>query len=304
MHNLRLIGFAECKGMGMRGFAIAGVGLALFVGFASAASAADLPERSWTKAPPLVAPAFNWSGFYAGVNVGGGWYDGGNVTTSSNVISIVGPDNVVRVPASDSNQAGVTAGGLLGYNYRIDRVVLGVETDFNSADLKSSRGGSTTAVFDVGGFGRFGGRGGGGRITTATGNYNFQSTSKVDWFGTVRGRIGFVPAERLLIYATGGLAYGEVKTNIANSSAFSTGLSRLWLGDNSDVRVGWTAGGGAEYAFTSNWTLRGEYLYVDLGTSGTTATFQGTDPVQSQIRYNASRESRFSVARAALSYKF
>ena len=99
-------------------------------------------------------------------------------------------------------------------------------------------------------------------------------------------------------------SYGEVKTNIANSSAFSTGLSRLWLGNNSDVRVGWTAGGGAEYAFTNNWTLRGEYLYVDLGSSGTTATFQGTDPLQSQIRYNASRENRFSVARAALSYKF
>ncbi|MCC8963093.1 porin family protein [Bradyrhizobium sp. Pear76] len=286
----------------MRGFAIAGAGLALFVGFASGAWAADLPERSWTKAPPLVAPAFNWSGFYAGVNVGGGWYDGGNVTTSSNVISIVGSDNVVRVPVSDSNQAGVTAGGLVGYNYQIDKVVLGVEADFNSADLKSSRSGSTTAVFDVGGFH---GRGGGGlRFTTVTGNYDFQSTSKIDWFGTVRGRIGFVPAERLLIYATGGLAYGEVKTNIANSSAFSTGLSRLWLGDSSDVRVGWTAGGGLEYAFTNNWTLRGEYLYVDLGTSGTTATFQGTDPLQSQIRYNTSRDNRFSVARAALSYRF
>ncbi|TWB94698.1 outer membrane immunogenic protein [Bradyrhizobium macuxiense] len=274
--------------MGMRGFAIVGAGLISFVGFASAASAADLSERSWTKAPPLVAPAFNWSGFYAGVNVGGGWYDGGNVTTSSNVASIVPPANIVRVPVSNSNQAGVTAGGLVGYNYQIDRVVLGVEADLNYVDLKSTRNGSTIAALPGG----------------VTGSFNLQNTSKVDWFGTVRGRIGFVPTERLLIYATGGLAYGEVKTNIANSSAFSTGLSRLWLGDNSDVRVGWTAGGGAEYAFTNNWTLRGEYLYVDLGTSGTTATFQGTDPLQSQIRYNASRENRFSVARAALSYKF
>ncbi|MHC2331434.1 outer membrane protein [Bradyrhizobium sp. USDA 4454] len=272
----------------MRGFAIVGAGLISFLGFASAASAADLLERSWSKAPPLVAPAFNWSGFYAGVNVGGGWYDGGGITTSSNVISILGPGNVVRVPASDSNQAGVTAGGSLGYNYQIDKVVLGVEADFNYVDLKSTRNGSATAAFAGG----------------VTRSFNLQNTSKVDWFGTGRGRIGFMPAERLLIYATGGLAYGEVKTNIANSSAFSNGLLRLWLGDNSDVRVGWTAGGGTEYAFTNNWTLRGEYLYVDLGASGTTATFQGIDPVQSQIRYNASRQSRFSVARAALSYKF
>jgi outer membrane immunogenic protein len=163
-----------------------------------------------------------------------------------------------------------------------------VEADFNYVDLQSSRGGSTTVAFFRG----------------VTGSYNFASTSKIDWFGTLRGRLGFVPTERLLIYATGGLAYGEVKTNISNSEVFSDGVSRLFLGANTDVRVGWTAGAGLEYAFTSNWTLRGEYLYVDLGTSGTTATFQGTDPLQSQIRYNASRESRFSVARAALSYKF
>ncbi|MBR1201172.1 porin family protein [Bradyrhizobium sp. AUGA SZCCT0051] len=236
------------------------------------------------------------------MNVGGGWYDGGNITTGSNVTSLVAPDNIVRIPVSNNNQSGATAGGLLGYNYQLDRIILGVEADFNSADLKSSRGGSTTAVFDVG---RFGGRGGGGgRFTTVTGNYNFQTASKIDWFGTVRGRIGFVPAERLLIYGTGGLAYGEVKTHIANSEVFSNGVSRLWLGDTSDVRVGWTVGGGLEYAFTNNWTLRGEYLYVDLGSSGATATFQGTDPLQSQIRYNASRENRFSVAHAALSYKF
>ncbi len=274
--------------MEVRRFAIVGTCLLLITQFANAASAADLPERSWTKAPPLVAPAFNWSGFYAGVNVGGGWYDGGDIATSSNVSSLVPPGNIVRVPVSNSNQAGVTAGGLLGYNYQLDRVVLGAEADFNYVDVKSSRGGSTTAAFPGG----------------VTGSFNIANTSKIDWFGTVRGRIGFVPTERLLIYATGGLAYGEAKTHIANSSAFSTGLSRLWLGDNSDVRVGWTAGGGLEYAFTNNWTLRGEYLYVDLGSSGTTATFQGTDPLQSQIRYNASRENRFSVARAALSYKF
>lgn len=289
-HNPELGGFAGCREweMGMRGFAIVGASLVSLVGFASAVSAADLPERSWSKAPPLVAPAFNWSGFYAGVNVGGGWYDGGNITTSSNIASVLPPANIIRVPVQNGNQSGVTAGGLIGYNYQIDRVVLGVEADFNYVDLTSSRGGSTTVALPGG----------------LTGSFNLQNTSKVDWFGTVRGRIGFVPVERLLIYGTGGLAYGEVKTNIADSSAFSTGLSRLFLGANSDVRVGWTAGGGAEYAFTNNWTLRGEYLYVDLGSSGTTATFQGTDPLQSQIRYNASRESRFSVARAALSYKF
>ncbi|UGY00211.1 outer membrane protein [Bradyrhizobium quebecense] len=274
--------------MEVRRIAIVGTSLLLITGFAGAASAADLPERSWTKAPPLVAPAFNWSGFYAGVNVGGGWYDGGNITTSSNITSLIAPGNIIHVPVSDGSQSGVTAGGLLGYNYQLDRIVLGVEADFNYADLKSSRGGSTVVTF----------------FHSPTESFNFQSTSNIDWFGTVRGRIGFVPTERLLIYGTGGLAYGEVRTHIANSEVFSNGFSRLWLGDNSDVRVGWTAGGGLEYAFTNNWTLRGEYLYVDLGSSGATATFQGTDPLQSQIRYNASRENKFSVARAALSYKF
>jgi outer membrane immunogenic protein len=276
-------------GMGMRRIAIVAAGLLSIAGFTGAASAADFPAQTYTKAAAL-PPAFNWSGFYAGVTAGGGWFDGGNIANSSNIHSILAPSNIFEIPATSSNSAGATVGGLVGYNYQSGSFVVGVETDFNYIDLKSRRSAVASNPCC------------GGVLE----NFNFQSTSQVDWFGTLRGRIGFTPVDRLLVYGTGGLAYGDVETNIQNSETFAGGViaSRLWQGNSSQTKVGWTAGGGLEYAFTNNWTLRGEYLYVDLGTSGTTATFQGTAPPESLIYYGASREITFSVARAALSFKF
>ena len=78
-----------------------------------------------------------------------------------------------------------------------------------------------------------------------------------------RARIGFTPYDRFLIYATGGLAYGEVKSYASVTGVQNAALG--WSGSKSDVKYGWTLGAGAEYALTNNWTLKGEYLYYDLG---------------------------------------
>ena len=84
--------------------------------------------------------------------------------------------------------------------------------------------------------------------------------SKLNSLGTVRGRIGYA-FDRALVYATGGFAYGHVENTAFNSTALSYNSS------TSDWRTGWTAGAGIEYAFTNNWTVRVEGLYVDLGST-------------------------------------
>ena len=96
-------------------------------------------------------------------------------------------------------------------------------------------------------------------IPAITGIVTYQN--KLPWFGTFRGRLGFTPADRWLLYVTGGLAYGEVTTSETSNVngavvAFSTDRMKL----------GWTIGGGVEAALWSNWTAKLEYLYIDLGT--------------------------------------
>jgi outer membrane immunogenic protein len=134
------------------------------------------------------------------------------------------------------------------------------------------------------------------------------SKSQLDWFGTARVRLGYVPTQRLLVYGTGGLAYGEVQGNLEWSNVFSGVVtSRYWEGSDSDVRVGWTLGAGAEYALTSAISIRAEYLYLDLGKSTVTANYAGLYPAnatQMQIFYTSTHDNKFNVARAAIAYKF
>jgi outer membrane immunogenic protein len=264
------------------------------VGAAVLASTAAFAGDPNSRIPAVAMSAFNWSGFYAGVNAGGSWYNGGGVTNPSNVATIIPPANIIRIPTSGDNSAGFTGGGLAGYNYQIGQIVLGAETDFNYLGLRSQRGGSTTVPV----------------MLFETETLSITGRSQIDWFGTLRVRFGALPVERLLLYGTGGLAYGKVETSEVDSNTFSSifiqsvPASRLWQGSNSEVKLGWTAGAGTEYALTPKIAVRAEYLYVDIGKSSAVATFQGTGLPQSQIYYTAIRDNKFSVARVAISSKF
>jgi outer membrane immunogenic protein len=207
----------------------------------TAAHAADLPVRSAPPAPIVAAaPVFTWTGFYVGVNAGYGW----NTNDDDVVIPGVG-----TFEADD--EGGFVGGGQVGYNYQIGSFVLGLETDIQYADI----GGDTN----------FGG--------ILTGDDDDES-----WFSTVRARAG-VAFDRALIYATGGLAYGEVSNGFTSSD---------------DVSVGWTIGAGVEYAFTNNLTAKVEGLYVNLE--------QDDDDLPAIA--GVSDETEFGVVRAGLNYKF
>jgi outer membrane immunogenic protein len=186
---------------------------------------------------PLIAPSFNWNGFYAGVNLGGAWAS--DTVVQSNLAA---PFSNTKVTSS-----GVVGGGQLGFNWvAMPNWLLGIEADVSGADLNG----------------------------TATYNNRAQFNEKVDAFGTVRGRLGYV-ANSWLFYGTGGFAWSDDAFTRTQVSATATTTPPL--GDvrtNSPTRTGWAAGGGIEYGFARNWTARVEYLHLDLSDQ----TFSFTAP--------------------------
>ena len=95
------------------------------------------------------------------------------------------------------------------------------------------------------------------------------ASKSLDYFGTVRGRLGFLATPTLLVYGSAGLAYGgaQASTLIGQAITGAPAVPNLYsaFGSVSNTRVGWTAGGGVEWLFLPNWSVKVEYLYYDLG---------------------------------------
>ena len=214
--------------------------------FASLANAADLP--------PLT---YDWSGFYAGLNAGVGFnnssldndfeYTGG---------SDIGPYEDVIDGFGDAltgDDTGFSGGAMLGYNWQSGSLVLGAEADINYVGLGGSDTVDRGALFDSA-FGE----------PPGTIDASHKLSYDGDWFGTLRGRLGFAQ-DNLLLFATGGLAYGHMSVD-STLEASSGAESGIWKGSADSVNWGWTAGFGMEYGM-ERWTLGVEYLFVDLGTA-------------------------------------
>jgi outer membrane immunogenic protein len=166
-------------------------------------------------------PPMNWTGFYVGANAG--YFSG--TSTVTDVDGLYGPNGRNYTV----NPSGFIGGGQGGYNWQWDRLVLGVEGDFDG----SSASDSTTQL-------------------------GMTQKSDISMLATIRGRIGWaLPNAPLLIYGTGGIAFGDVNDSV---TGIGTVRSDKW-------RTGWTAGGGGEWAFDRNWSLKVEALYVDLGSA-------------------------------------
>jgi outer membrane immunogenic protein len=243
---------------------------------AASAFAADLPARTYTKAPVMVDPGYNWTGFYAGVNIGYSW--GRSASTLSFVDTVSGA--ILNSNAVKFDLNGVIGGGQIGYNWQKSNWVFGLEADIQGSGQKGNGnavcpGGVLTpraAVTSTCAPGHIG-------DTTPFDVAAFPVTDnlsqKLEWFGTVRGRIGPTITPTILAYVTGGLAYGQVSTtgtvggtNIfgANGTNTFTLVPVTGSFSNSSTRVGWTVGGGIEGVVSGNWTAKIEYLYIDLGT--------------------------------------
>jgi len=248
--------------------------------------AADLAAQ-YTKAP-MMAPAYNWTGFYVGGNVGGQW--GSSDPSTSTVFSPTGYFAASSVPAVNTvgaqgiNSSSVTGGLTAGYNWQVNNAVFGIEGDINYFGFKGSASGS--ALYPC----------------CAPFSFAVNSSVSADWLATIRGRIGFLATPHWLLYATGGAAIADVKGNFNFTDTFTATES----GAIRDTRVGWTAGVGGEYAVGNGWSLKAEYLYVDLGRATTTSTNLASvafGAFPSNV-YTHSVDIKSNIVRVGVNYKF
>lgn len=259
---------------------------------AASAFAADMP----VKAPPPAA-VYSWTGFYVGLNAGYGLshqtfnYFGDNIAGALFVDpSFIGVGGVPR----SFDATGFVGGGQIGYNWQFrPNWVAGIEADIDFSNVR----GSTT-------------------FPTGNGAMPGYADRRLEWFGTVRPRLGFLPTDQLLIYATGGLAYGQTKASsnftMGNGAIFRgfpeafincPGFGGCVAGSNSRTFAGWTLGAGFEYALWSNVSLKAEYLYVKL--PGETVLMTVVPPSSGNALVSAVfDEKAFQVVRAGVNYKF
>ena len=298
---------ARCNFFGRRSvikrLLITGAALMALIG--TSAFAADMP----LKAPPMVpgaVPAYNWTGWYVGLNAGGAWgNDPVDNTVASNTCS--GPIacaagistlNALIPGQFDTKPSGFIGGGQIGYNFQFAPAwVAGIEADFQGANIKDGAT-QASAPTTVPGF-------------TNVVTISASGSQKIDWLGTLRGRLGWLAVPRLLIYGTGGLAYGHVQTDGSFSGNVTTpNPANAFNGSNtvsqSDIRAGWALGGGLEWMIAPHWTIKAEYLYFDLGHVTLNQTFALVSPIPAAVSANISSEAHFdgSIARAGLNYKF
>lgn len=274
------------KGGRMKKLLLGGTMLAALA-VSAPAIAADLPVKAPVYKAPVMAPeVFSWTGFYIGGNLGYSWGRGDtdfNETTSGTSSAQefrtagptpVGPPVVTAfgpLTATGSDRAhlnGVIGGGQVGYNWQSGSFVGGIEADLQATGER----GDTTICITAG---------------CPAGGIFGSASYKLPWLATLRGRIGVAVVPRVLLYATGGLAVGEV------DSDFSGGLGGgpiATLSSNT-TRAGYVVGGGVEGALDNNWSAKFEALYVDLGSfdtsfAGVTATSVTNQPNTPSTGFN------------------
>lgn len=273
---------------------------------ANTALAADLPSRK----EPIVAapPAPMWTGFHVGLNAGGAWANNSSLTTQTWPV-----DNWVsthpvywaygNTALPGSSNGGFIGGGQIGYDWQVPfkgmGFVTGVEADIQGL---ATSGGTRSANFVT-------------PADDATNSVwnNINASGNLQYLGTVRGRLGYLVTPALLIYGTGGLAYGGVSFNVSSTRTEYNAAGTQWVAignaNYSNTQVGWTAGGGAEWMFMPNWSAKAEYLYYDLGNvsmTGVSTRVPVLAPYSTKLWTSSTYNARVNgnLVRAGVNYHF
>jgi len=236
----------------------------------TSAMAADLPSRG--AAPVYIPPpAFTWAGVYLGVTAG--FAEGFHNFDDLN-------GGFLGYPGFANPQSGGFAGGgTLGINLQAGSLVYGIETDINWLSNK-------TSYVDP----------------NVTNNFYPSETNRLNYLGTVRGRLGLA-VDRTLIYFTAGFAYAGVNNRFQYNSNFFPTFNTPYFNVNT-TRFGWVVGAGVEYALTPNWTVKGEALYADLNNATTNWVSPGSVTFPAGLNYGARFNTSAVIIRAGVNYKF
>jgi outer membrane immunogenic protein len=214
------------------------------------------------------------------VNIGYG------VTRSPTTNDTVFTGDFDPVTTSSANLAagGVVGGVQIGYNWQLAPIWLfGIEADIQGSDQRATLSSSTPDLANGPNF-----------------PYSNSVESRLKYFGTVRGRLGWLPSQSTLIYVTGGLAYGQTETTLVNDFAAFSGNPGVNIVSFRKTGTGFTVGGGIETRlWNSNWTAKAEYLYFELGNLGGSFT-----DVDAGVTHLGNVDFRDHVFRAGLNYKF
>jgi outer membrane immunogenic protein len=236
------------------------------------AFAADLLNY---KPAPLMAPVpvFDWTGVHVGI-VGGYAVDGNDARYSYN--NIPSPALPLLPTEADLTSRGAKVGGTVGYDRQMNGFVFGFEGDMSWMNL----GDQNTSIVP--------------HVPSTVPHLTFKTDDQMDWLSTIRGRIG-IPFDHVLVYGTGGLALADTSMNTSVVIRDEGSL----VGSTDDTKVGWAAGGGAEFAIADHLTLKAEALYFDLGDVSVSAT----NP-QTTISVDAEKKITGVIARGGIGYKF
>ncbi len=252
------------------------------VAMIGAAQAADM--GGGMKEAEAAPPIWNWAGFYAGVNGGYiwgsgvavsefecGWYCGGGIWNN-------------QAGFGSRSSDGGFGGGQIGFNLQRDRLVYGIEADIQGASMSANR------EADDGWANPFS---------------HAHDQAGLDWFGSVRGRLGLVPWQNILVYITGGVAFGGVQNNLGQDYySYTLGqYANMSPHNNNDVHAGYDLGAGVEYGLTPAWSVKLEYQFMDLGNDKVYLDYK--DPKGCfEVASFAESKLSFNTVRIGINYHF
>jgi outer membrane immunogenic protein len=263
------------------------------------ASVSTLALSAAAQAQPV-----NWTGFYVGLNAGGAWGRSDVNTTVPCPAALVPGVYFTCTPAINTaglvattgsgtaSGSGFTGGGQLGYNWQNGSVVLGLEADIEAFRIKATRQASGTFT---------------GFAMQSGSTFTVTSTVDTNWLFTGRARAGVAFGD-VLAYVTGGVAVTDLRASHSYVDNFTfggftpTGASGTWGG--SSTRVGWTVGGGLEWALNRNWSVKAEYLYLNFGSITTSGVVTQVGAGGYSHAISTAADLTAHIARAGVNFRF